>query len=339
MFGNYVRYSKSLAVVLLAGIVPLSAYADAALQRVRSSFDIQQAYCAIKTNDVTGFDNRKTAWRGRGGGTSSTNSLLMMENGENEISLEIGALGWFSDRPLTTEERARFDPQSACSLELVRFKGQKKQTLSSIKVTIGPQGIPEAQPGSGSKDAVIGTKILAEQVVAGHIADNYFNKNFFPQGMYVYRFTWKVRMQGIPDWAWVNAESFTGSDEQIRKLKTAYSEMADIISTGDRKRLKAYEKTALAAWSLTTGDSEDEILLSRYPKNELEGRKAKMIPIKWERYSIRVMNKGRMVQMYNKSKPTYSPLTYKYIDEDGHALMGYYAPIFSLINGRFVPVI
>ena len=36
MFGNYVRYSKSLAVVLLAGIVPLGAYADAALQRVRS---------------------------------------------------------------------------------------------------------------------------------------------------------------------------------------------------------------------------------------------------------------------------------------------------------------
>lgn len=337
MFGNYVRYTKSLAGVLLAGIVPLCAYADAALQRVRSSFDIQQAYCAIKTNDVTGFDNRDSAWRGRGGGTSSTNALILMENGENEISLEIGALGWFSDKPLTTEEQAHFDPQSACSLELVRFSGQEKQSIASIKVTIGPQGIPEVH--SDNKSTVIRTRITAEQVVPGYIDPNYFDENYFPQGMYVYRFTRKVIMQGIPDWAWVNAEPFTGSDEQIRKLKAAYSEMADIISSGDRKRLKAYEKTALAAWSLTTGDSEDEILLSRYPKNELEGRKAKMIPIKWENYGIRVMNKGRLVRMYNKSDLSFSPLTYKYIDEEGDEQLGYYSPVFSFVDGRFVPVI
>ncbi|MDM2748295.1 hypothetical protein OGY07_02885, partial [Citrobacter sp. Cs237] len=97
-------------------------------------------------------------------------------------------------------------------------------------------------------------------------------------------------------------------------------------------------KTALKAWSATTGDSEDEILLSQYTKDKLEGGKAKILPIRWENYDIRIMNKGRMVQYYNKSKPNYSPLAYKYIDEDGDEAMNYYAPIFSLIDDEFIPV-
>ncbi|MGK9176083.1 hypothetical protein KXR87_23230 [Yokenella regensburgei] len=247
--------------------------------KIRGLFNIQQAYCAIKTNDVTGFSNRKSAWRGQGGGISSTNAMMLMENGENEISLEIGALGWFSDEQLSQEERGHFDPHSACSLELVRFNGQEKQTLSSIKVTINTQGLPEAQPDSSRT-------ITREKVLAEH-----------------------------------------------------YSEMAIIINSRDRNRLKAYDKTALIAWSATTGDSEDEILLSQYNKDKLEGGEAKILPIKWEDYEVRIMNKGRMVQFYNKSKPNYSPLTYKYIDEDGDEAMNYYAPIFSLIDGKFIPVI
>lgn len=56
--------------------------------------------------------------------------------------------------------------------------------------------------------------------------------------------------------------ALTGSDEQLQKLKAAYIEMAAIISSGDRARLKASHKEALKAWSVTTGDSEDEILLA-----------------------------------------------------------------------------
>lgn len=63
---------------------------------------------------------------------------------------------------------------------------------------------------------------------------------------------------------------YTGSDEQLRKLKAAYTEMASIISSRDRARLKAYNKEALKAWSATTGDSEDDILLSLFSKDNVE---------------------------------------------------------------------
>ncbi|NAD03926.1 ISAs1 family transposase [Escherichia coli] len=92
------------------------------------------------------------------------------------------------------------------------------------------------------------------------------------------------------------------------------------------------------AWSATTGDSEDDILLSLFSKDNVEGGKARMQPIRWDDYAVRVMNGGRMVQLYNKSKPIYSPLTYRFTDESGEERMGYYAPVFSLIDGQFIPV-
>ncbi|MCZ5700915.1 hypothetical protein O5466_16160 [Escherichia coli] len=71
---------------------------------------------------------------------------------------------------------------------------------------------------------------------------------------------------------------YTGSDEQLRKLKAAYTEMASIISSRDRARLKAYNKEALKAWSATTGDSEDDILLSLFSKDNVEGGKPECSP-------------------------------------------------------------
>jgi len=51
------------------------------------------------------------------------------------------------------------------------------------------------------------------------------------------------------------------------------------------------------------------------------------------------MNDHRMVRFVNKSDPTISTLSYLITDEDGDRSLGYYAPIFSLIDGKFIPVI
>lgn len=334
-----IKYLISI-VLLSVGIMGAVLYTGGEPQKIRSRFSIQESYCAIKTNGVTGYSNRQSAWEENGDSTgtatSSTNAMMLMENGENEISLEMGALGWFSDKPASAEERAQFTPQAECSLDLVRFVKQDETILSSIKVSINPQGIPEAQP--DNVHPVVRKEILAEQAEPGFIDPNYFDETYFPKGMKVYQFTQKVTVEGLPEWRWTRATPFTGSDEQLQKLKDAYTEMAEIINSRDRTRLRDHYKEALKAWSATTGDSEDVILLSRFPQEELEGGKAKLLPVKWENYAVRVMNKGRMVQLYNKSKPTYSPLTYRFIDEDGAKLLGYYAPAFSLIDGKFIPV-
>lgn len=254
-------------------------YSDNDTQTIRSRFNIQDAYCAIKTNGVTGFNNRSAAWSENGdptGAISSTNAMMLMENGENKISLEIGALGWFSNKPVSTEERGKFSPHAGCSLDLVRKVKENETTLSSIKVTINAQGIPEARP--DNIHPVFRNEIEAEQAEPGFINPNYFDETYFPKGMKLYQFTQKVTVSGLPEWSWTRATPFTGSNEQLQQLKAAYSEMAEIISAGDRARLKDFDSEALNTWSATTHDSEDEILLSLYTKENLEGKKSKCSP-------------------------------------------------------------
>ncbi|WP_330986256.1 MULTISPECIES: hypothetical protein [Enterobacterales] len=306
--------------------------------KIRTLFNIEQAFCDIKTNGVTGFDNRDSAFHGRGGGISSTNSLLLMENGENEISLEIGALGWFSPEVKTLAERRRFGKESGCSLDVVNFdKENNKQTISSIKVHINSQGEPVASP--DDVHPVIRSKIIAQQIISGHIDPGYFSEYYYPKGMEVYQFVQKVTVSGLPEWAWVNSEKYTGSAVQLQKLKAAYNDFAEAINSHDRKELERVNDIALDAWSKTTGESREDIFFSLYPKEDIEEMKITILPIKWEDYDVIVMNKGRMVQMYNKSDATYSPLTFKYRDGNGGKHMDCYAPIFSLINGKYVPVI
>ncbi|WP_330986270.1 MULTISPECIES: hypothetical protein [Enterobacterales] len=323
--------------VFFGVVMMLTANAETKKDRVRVLFNINQAYCAIKTNSVTGFTNRDSASEGRGGGISSTNALMLMENGINEISLEFGSLGWFSDGNSFRDKLEYFNPQAECSLDLVRFHEGEEQIISSMKVVVNNSGQPEAL--NDNNHPVSKLKVLAEQIVPGHIDSDYYDSNYYPKGMALYRFTQSVAISGIPEWPWVRAQVFTGADNQIKDLKSAYIEMAEIIKSRSRLNLKEFNKVALEAWSETTGESKDDILYSLYPVNKLEGGGAKLLPIKWDDYDIRVMNKGRMVQFYNKSNPEYSPLTYRYIDEDGDECLGFFAPIFSLINGKFVPVI
>lgn len=312
-------------------------YADMTNSKIRSLFNITDSFCNIKTNGVVGLDNRKSAFEGRGLGTSSTNALLFLENGINTVSIEIGALNWFSKDNLTIEDRNTFSKDATCKLDLVSFNHNQKKTLTSIEVRIGENGIPIGINNKGK--AIIGSEILAESVEEGHIDNHYFNKFYFPKSMKLYAFSEQVVVNNIPEWEWVKSSPYTNETEQLSKLRAAYARMAEIINSRDRKQLKKYDHIALKAWATSTGSSEDDILSSQYPEKEFETGKIKIEPISWSDYEIRVMNKGRIVQLYNKSKPTFSPLTYYFTTDEGDKLLSYFAPMFSLINGEFVPVI
>ncbi|QLK63722.1 hypothetical protein GE278_21435 (plasmid) [Enterobacteriaceae bacterium Kacie_13] len=305
--------------------------------KIRTLFNIKNSFCAIYTNGTLGLNNRNSAYSGRGNSISSTNALLFLENGKNTISLDIGALGWFSDEILKDNERAKFNPQASCRLDLVQFKDNTKTILASIKVKIDNFGEPAIASEVNTK--IMRIKRMAEQIEPGHFDPEYFDEKFFPKNMVVYNFSLDVSVFNIPIWRWVNATPFDGTKNQIDKLRESYTEMSKIINSGNRTELKKYDGIALKAWSTTTGESEDSILESQYSKQELEGHKIKINAINWDDYAVRTMNQGRIVQFYNKSNPTASPLSYYTIDEDGDDFLGSIAPMFSLIDGKFVPVI
>lgn len=313
------------------------AQADSEKIKIRTFFNIKSSFCDIKTNGVSGLDNRNSAFRGEGMGISSTNSLLFLENGDNEISLEIGSLAWFSNENIDENARATFSDTASCKIDLVRWDKNIQNNLGSVSVSIDKDGVPRIN--SSSTHNISHEVVMAEQAISGNIDPKFYNNQYYPNNMKLHRFSLKVNIIGIPKWEWVNATPFTGTQGELEGLKNAYAEIAEIINNQDRNKLKINHAIALHAWTRATGSSEDRILLSQYPREDLEGGNVKIDPIKWNDYSVRIMNKGRLVQLYNKSKPIYSPLTYHSISSEGHKTMGFYAPMFSLINGKFVVVL
>ncbi|KHS91479.1 hypothetical protein RC86_10575 [Pectobacterium brasiliense] len=337
------KWRKYMHVVFVGLIMMSTANAAEEPLRIRSVFDINSAFCAIKTNGVLGMDNRHSAVAGRGFGTSSTNALMALENGENELTVEIGALGWFSKEAIGDEERKAFKPDAKCKVALTAFKGEQSRVLSQFTIAIGKDGIPYAQSGgevdSAKPEKVMVKKITAQQVEKGHIPDNYFRENNFPVGMELYQFTKKVHLKNIPEWKWTRATPFTGKPEQIQALKIAYLDLWHLFAEKNQSAIKLSLSESLNAWSITTGDSVDEIYSGTSFSESFEDPSFKMIPINWSDYEIEVMNNKKMVRFVNKSNPLVSPISYFTENENGKKKMKYFSPIFSLVDERFIPVI
>ncbi|MCW2485473.1 hypothetical protein J5069_06130 [Candidatus Symbiopectobacterium sp. NZEC127] len=328
--------------LILLGVMMMST-ANAANEplRVRSVFDINSAFCAIKTNGVLGMDNRDSAVVGRGFGTSSTNALLTLENGENEITAEIGALGWFSKENISDEARKMFKPDAGCKVALTAFKGGQSKVLSQLTVAIGKDGVPYVDPSMDTvkTEKIVVKKITAQQVEEGHLSSDYLIDNYFPDGMELYQFTQKVYLKGLPEWKWTKATPFTGKPEQIQALKIAYLELWHLLAEKNDIEIKRYLNESLKAWAMTTGDSIDDIYKSNTFVDDLKHHEFKIININWNDYDVEVMNNHRMVRFINKSDPSFSPLIYLIVNENGKKRLRGYSPIFSFIDGKFIPVI
>lgn len=307
---------------------------------IRSVFDIKSAFCAIKTNDVLGLDNRNSALAGRGFGTASTNSMLLLENGINDISLELGSVNWFVND--NRQKKEDFNPQASCHVSLIAYENGKSTTLQTLEVAINSDGEPYDKNGSvkGHQQSTAKVeKVLANDTEKGHFPDDYYNEHEYPKDMYVYRFTKAVKISGVPEWKWTKATPFTGSQEQIEALKEAYLKLWKAFASKDDNTVKAQLYESLNAWGLSTNTSPQEIYNDYEFTVHFKKDSFKMIPINWMDYRIEVMNKGRMVRFVNKSIPAFSPLTYLIKDDQNEEEIYYYAPIFSMVDGKFIPVI
>ncbi|MEQ9862373.1 hypothetical protein OI450_17450 [Pectobacterium cacticida] len=340
MMGKIVQWK----CLLLAGALMMST-ANAAEEplRIRNVFDINSAFCAIKTNGVLGMDNRDSAVAGRGFGTASTNALMVLENGENEITVEIGALDWFLPGNDSDNAHKAFAPDARCKVALTAFKGKETSVLTQFTIAIGQDGIPyvqsggEAEPGKMSKVTV--KKIRAQQVEKGHFPSDYFIDNYFPAGMDLYQFTQKIYLKNIPEWKWTTATPFTGTPEQVHALQMAYLELWHYIKNKNKTEIRKYLSESSKAWAMATGDNVDDIYESNAFLEDLNKTDFKILDVNWNNYDLEVMNDNRMVRFINKSDPTFSPITYLIADESGNKVIRGYSPIFSFIKGKVMLVI
>src|SRR5699024_7733875 len=189
-----------------------------------------------------GQDNREWAYEGRGFGTASTAAMLMMENGQNEISIEFGSLNWFDEEIKEEKLRTEFNHKASCKAELYRFEGDNQQVLGTITVTINDKGVPEA------KEAEVILNINKESgVIPGYIYDHFYDGYYYPKGMPLYEFKKTVMVAGLPQWVWVKAEEYKDTPEQRAKLQAAYQALWHDFNKKDVKAVKQKMKHSLYA--------------------------------------------------------------------------------------------
>ncbi|WMT14570.1 hypothetical protein [Serratia fonticola] len=333
------KVKSALIFLLLGGVMSVAnAQVDKAIYR--SVFDMKYAFCSIKTNGIVGQDNRNSAGNGRGFGTGSTSSILLMENGENDIAIEISSVNWFNPK-IKGDDKNSFRKDAYCNLDLIKYNKQGSQTISNIKITIDDTGKPTA------KNSVIAEKYqpinqpIVEQhltgfeVKPGFINGKSYAELWYPKGMEIYEFSRKVTADGLPEWPWVKATPYTDTPEQRQLLRQAYGELWQAFNNKDINKIKKLMALSFQAFAYVTDSTEDEILQDRAFYEHIKERNFKMVPINWDAYEVKVMNKGRMVRLINKSEPDASPITY----ERDNGKTSFTSPFFSLINGRFVVIL
>ncbi|TQI79675.1 hypothetical protein FHU10_0226 [Serratia fonticola] len=331
---------KLIFIFCLLGTISSAANAQADKIIYRSVFDMKYAFCSIKTNGVIGQDNRNSAGNGRGFGTGSTSAILLMENGENDIAVEMASVNWF-DPEVKDDDKNSFRKDAYCNLDLIKYNKQGSQTISNIKITIDDTGKPTAKNSATPEkyqsinQPIVEQHLTGFEVKPGFIKGNPYAELWFPKGMKIYEFSRKVTADGLPEWPWVKATPYTDTPEQRQLLQQAYGELWQAFNNKDMNKIKKLMALSFRAFAYVTDSTEDEILRDRAFYEQIKERNIKMAPINWDAYEVKVMNKGRMVRLINKSEPDASPITY----ERDNGKTSFTAPFFSLINGRFVVVL
>ena len=307
--------------------------------KIRSIFNVNELFCALRVNSVSSVDNRYSAINGYNLFSSSSNSWLVLENGENEITLEVGALDWFSNKNSKDKETNQYSTDAYCKVELTAFSANEQKIITRMNVTIDNNGHPQANIEQSGQKQLSSRKIAAWQVEQGHIHDDYFIENLYPQGMTLHRFTQKVYLKGLPEWRWTKATPFTSKPEEILALQNAYNELWRLFVAKDNNAIKNKMHISLNAWSIATDANIDRLYNSYDFVDSFKNKTFKMIPINWKDYTVEITNKGRLVRFVNKSDPTISPLSYDVTAEDGETELRSFSPYLSIVDGRVTPVI
>ncbi|MEG0716439.1 MAG: hypothetical protein RR467_17065 [Morganella sp. (in: enterobacteria)] len=335
--------NKCLALLLVMTGV-LTAQAKERNIEIRTSIDSKYLFCEVKTNGVPGYDNRASAMRGEGAGTTSTNSYIAMSNGANELTVEVGALDWFSENAAMIENKETFNPAAYCKavMTLVDYDNDQAVNLATLDIKINEQGQPEAYLNNVPDKTVVFNKTTShptERVTKNRVIPVDPDMRAYPDNMTLYQFTKSFTVSDLPDWQWVHSEPYTGSPEQVALLKEAYSELWLALKNKDIKKVRKLYTPAAESWAFTTQSTTDKILDSQDYNTIYDEKNAEMKTIDWDNFYIIPMNNGKMVRMVYKETLRFSPVGISYVSERGKKASYFFSPIFSLVNGKYIPVI
>lgn len=331
-----------MTTILMLGNNPMS-YADDNDFLIRTSVDMKYAFCDIKTNGVSGTSNRSgLVSGGLGFGTTSTNSMMAMQNGQNTLTIEMAAPNWFATNEVPKDKLNQFNPNAKCEITVNKITNNGDIVpLTTMLIKVNEKGEPEAYQGD-ELDRQVEKKLVkapnTEKVHQNKIRQN-IRPNKYPRDMTLFQFNKKINVTGLPEWEWTKSETYQDTPEQRKLLQDAYLELWSAFNQKDLPKIKRILTPSLKIWVETTGGTVDKQFESHEFAEKFKQKEFIMIPLNWDNFEPLIMNDGKMVRLIYKEDFDYSPISYSYIDDENDKVTGFYAPVFSLVNGKFIPVI
>lgn len=204
---------------------------------------------------------------------------------------------------------------------------------------IDDNGVPQAYTNNAIDDSIEKKIIISRKIeeVTKNKIKNTISENKYPKDIQLTKFTKKITLSDVPDWVWINSSDY--EKEKLPSLKIAYQELWNAFDNKDITAIRRINKTANEAWALSTGSTESKIFDSYNIIDRVNNLSSKMIPIDWDNFIPLVMNNGKMVKLVYKEDFSYSPITMTYLNSRGKKALYSFSPIFSFVDGKFIPVI
>ena len=307
---------------------------------VRASIDVAYMFCDFKVNGVLSFGNRKRTFVDKGIVSTNTNVQILAKNGINTIEVEVAPLSWFEPNK-TKNGPHLFNKNASCSINVYQTNDitNESHNVININILIDKDGTPHAYIGNK-----FDTDFKSELVLSKNTEAVVFNKirnvigNFeYPKNIQLTKFKKNIEIINIPEWLWVKSDDF--DESKIPELKLAYQDLWDAFNEKNISKIRSLNYHANEAWALSSNSAEEKIFESYNIIERVRNPSSKMIEITWDNFIPVVMNDGKMVKMIYKEDFSYSPITMIYLNDEGKKLLYSFSPIFSFVNGKFIPVI
>ncbi|WP_239002595.1 hypothetical protein [Photorhabdus khanii] len=272
--------------------------------------ETNQAFCVLTVNGIYTLSNL-----GSISGTISTgyNVAVILQNGKNVISLDMGPLSARDDKYIYKEKDAE------CKVRLVRATPYDSDEITNIVTKVADKdGI--LKPNSMQS---VNFNIDTEQ--SSRITTKEYPDKFY------YHTERTVTLNDLPVWAWTTATPLPETETSTELVKKAYEDIWKIMKNKDSGALQHAAKIMLYEHAQANDSTEQSYFDSLdFGRNFDDGYQA--IPIDWRKYKLVRYLGGRLFR-FEIEDSNNSPLLIR--DKNGENGRTF-SPYFSLINGKVV---
>ncbi|MGV8004241.1 hypothetical protein QPK14_19800 [Photorhabdus temperata subsp. temperata] len=291
----------------------LSVYGKNMMDKVKyiTYLETNNVLCRLKVNGIYTLSNFGSI---RGTISTGYNVAVILQNGKNVISLDMGPLSARDDKYVYKEKNAE------CKVRLVRVTPYESDEVTNIITSVADKN------GTLEPDSTQSVNFNIDTTQSSRITTKEYPDEFY------YHTERTVTLNDLPVWAWTTATPLPETATSTELVKKAYEDIWQIMKNKDLVALQSAAKLMLYEHAQANDSTEQNYFDSYGFKQDFDnGYQA--VPINWSKYKLVRYMDGRLFR-FEVDKSNNSPLL---MEDKNNSENGFtFSPYFSLINGKVV---